>query len=86
MLDKVQAKSRVVTAADVTAAVINFDFHYTLPVHAVVTVQDTNGVVRAWDGAYTVSANRVTVDNTGATDWAATDVVIVAPVAVDPNG
>lgn len=86
MLDKLQAKSHVVTAADVTATTIDFDFHYTLPVHCLVQVQTTAGVIKAWDGAVTVSGNRVTVDNTGATDWAATDVVIVAPVASDPNG
>lgn len=86
MLNKVVAKSHVVTAADVTAGTIDFDFHYTLPVHCLVQVQTAAGVVKAWDGAVAVSGNRVTVDNTGAADWAATDVVIVMPVPTDPNG
>ncbi len=86
MLDKVVAKSRVISAADVVAGSVSFDFHYTLPVHAVVTVQDSTGAVKAWDGGYAISANKVTVDNAGAVDWAATDVVIAAPIARDPNG
>ena len=65
-----------VTAADVTATEILFQFDYLNPAYVLVSVYTAAGAVKAWDGAATISGNTVTVDNTGATDFAATDVVI----------
>lgn len=43
-------------------------------VHVRVTA---TGAKKQWDGAYTITGNRVTLDNSGSTDWAATDTVIL---------
>lgn len=63
-------------AADVTATEIVFQFDYVNPAYALVAVYTAAGAVKAWDGAATISGNTVTVDNTGAVDFADTDVVI----------
>lgn len=48
------------------------------PTFVRVTVQVTSSrAAKAWDGAYTISGNTVTVTNGGTTDWAATDTVTV---------
>ena len=45
-----------------------------------VHVRDTSGVVKAWNGAVVLDTvnNAVVLDNSGATDWVATDLVRVA--------
>lgn len=76
---KLNGKRHVVTAADVTAGTIDFDFSDELhAVDGVIVQVDTAGVRKAWDGAYTISGGVVTVGNTGTTDWAANDVISVA--------
>jgi riboflavin synthase alpha subunit len=70
-------QAHVVTAGDVTATEILFQFDYANVAYALVEVQTAAGAAKAWDGAITISGNTVTVDNTGATDFAATDVVFV---------
>lgn len=39
------------------------------PRAVIVNVRGTNGVALAWDGVTTISGNRVTLDNSGSTDW-----------------
>lgn len=69
--------SRVPTATEVTLGNLHAVFPFTVT-HAVVRVHTTaTGVVEAWDGAVTVSGQRVTVDNSGTTDWAATSTVTI---------
>lgn len=75
-------QAHVATAADVTATEINFQFDYANPAYAIVLVRTAAGAVKAWDGAITIAGNVVTVDNTGAVDFAATDVVICRIVPV----
>lgn len=79
VVSKVKGMSHVATAADVTAGTIAFYFGDFAPVveDAVVQVKTAAGALKAWDGAFTVSGGTVTVDNTGVTDWAATDIVSV---------
>lgn len=63
-------------AADVTRGYLKFKFPFA-PTWARVSVQTAAGVAKAWDGAYAISSSTVKVDNSGTTDWAATDVVVV---------
>lgn len=73
----VQQVQRVPQSEEVTAGSMVFVFPFTVrTAFAVVRVTST-GVVKAWDGATTVSGNTVTLDNSGTTDWAATDTVLV---------
>lgn len=69
--------SRVPNATEVALGNMHFQFGFApSAVMAFVRVTST-GVVKAWDGATAVSGNRVTLDNSGSTDWAATDTVLV---------
>lgn len=78
MVKKVKGMSHTVDAADVSAGSIVFEFgDFMNNGNAVVQVLTTAGVVKAWDGAVVVAGGTVTVDNTGTTDWAATDVINV---------
>lgn len=54
---------------------IPLDFTPTSVFVAVITTAD--GLAKAWVGARLITTNLVTLDNTGATDWAATDDVYV---------
>lgn len=69
--------SVVPSAAQVTAGSIVLIYPYT-PVVEEITVRVTaTAAVKAWDGAATVSGNKLTIDNAGAVDWAATDTIRV---------
>jgi len=80
MSNKGKFKKHVVIAGDVTAGTIDFHFgdSVTQMIGAIVQVETSAGVVKAWDGAKAISGPKLTIDNTGATDWAATDVISVA--------
>jgi hypothetical protein len=71
-----QLFSRAAVAGEVTAGVMHFVFPFQVT-SAIAHVRTAAGIPVAHVGACTVSGNRVTVDNTGATDFAATDVVSV---------
>ena len=73
---KVRAISYTVTADDVTATTIAFVCPYGVDAFEV-AVKDAAGAAVAWDGAATLAGNTITVDNTGGTDWAATNVITV---------
>lgn len=71
-----RAAQRLPNAQEVTIGNMHFVFPFT--VNAVlVQVRSSTGAAKAWDGLTTVSGQRVTLDNSGATDWAATDTVVV---------
>ena len=75
---RVSIQRRVPTAVEVALGTMHFLFPFAstaATVRANVIVTATPGVAKAWDGAITVTGNRVTLDNTGSTDWAATDTV-----------
>lgn len=71
---------RVPTATEVALDQLHavFDFE---PAAVFVSVRVTaTGAVKAFDGAVTVTGTRVTVVNSGATDWATTDTVTILAV------
>lgn len=74
----VSVQQRVPNAQEVALGNMHFVFPFT-PTSVIVRVVTTAtpGVAKAWDGGATVTGNRVTLDNGGATDWAATDTVQV---------
>ena len=73
---KAKVTKRTAIAAEVTSGVIAFAFDFA-PSHAMVQVTSSAGVVKLYNGAITIAGNNVYVDNTGSTDFAATDVVTV---------
>jgi hypothetical protein len=69
--------ARVPTATEVALGNLHFRFSFAVAAALVAVRVTSTGVVKAWDGAMTISGNRVTLDNAGSTDWAATDTVTV---------
>lgn len=75
---RISIQKRVPLTQEVTLGNMHFHFDFAPTVLAArVAPTATPGVAKAWDGAVTVSGNRVTLDNSGATDWAATDTVVL---------
>jgi len=75
---KTRGLTHTVTAADVTAGSVVFPVGDSFQAKgAVVQVTTSAGVPKAWDGARTITPEKVTVDNTGTTDFAAGDVISV---------
>jgi hypothetical protein len=73
---RVSVQRRVPNATEVALGNMHFVFDFApVSVSARVVTTATPGVVKAWDGAVTITGNRATLDNTGATDFAATDTV-----------
>jgi hypothetical protein len=68
--------SRVVIAAEVTAGAAYFSFPF-VPTVVDCRVFTSVFALKAHDGAKTVSGNTVIVDNTGATDFAAGDTILL---------
>lgn len=69
---------RAPNAQEVALGVMHFCFDFApilKDIRAVVTA--TPGVAVDWDGAVTISGNRLTIDNTGSTDWATTSTIIL---------
>lgn len=74
---QVHVEKIVPTAAEVTAGKIVKVFPFVpIVVDCLVRVTAT-AAAKAWDGAATVSGNAVIIDNAGATDWAATDTIML---------
>lgn len=67
---------RVPNATEVALGTMHFVFDFTPVLDSVrVVVTATPGIALAWDGAVTISGNRLTIDNTGTVDWAATHTI-----------
>lgn len=67
----------VPTAVEVLTGNLHVVFPFT-PAAVLIDVRVTStGARKAWDGGYTITAGRVTLDNSGSTDWAATDTVTI---------
>ncbi|NOQ30238.1 MAG: hypothetical protein GQ570_03850 [Helicobacteraceae bacterium] len=75
LMSKAKGVTHVVTAADVTATEVVFRAQDMKPNGYMVVVRDAAGAAKAWDGAVTIADGLITVDNSGATDFAATDVI-----------
>lgn len=76
-LKKVLRVSRVPTAVEVAVGKMYFPIDFTPSVVIVQVRVTATGVPVAWVGAKILAANLITIDNSGATDWAATDTVDV---------
>lgn len=76
-MGKVHSFHHVVDAGDVSAGTISFGSDMLAPLGAIVALRDAAGALKAWDGAVVVANGLVTIDNTGAVDFADTDVVDV---------
>lgn len=75
---KFSVQTRVPTATEVALDQLHVVFDFTPSfVQAFVAPTATPGAYTAWDGAITISGGRVTLDNSGAVDWATTDNVVV---------
>lgn len=67
--------THTVTAADVTAGTITLRGYDVAVRGGIVQVRTSAGALKAWDGAITPVEGGVSVDNSGAVDWAAGDVI-----------
>jgi hypothetical protein len=76
------AVTRVPTAGEVTAGIMDFAFPFPVKTARVTIVTTTTGAKLAWDGATSYSADfrRVSIDNSGAVDWATTHTVLLEVV------
>lgn len=79
-IKKQQAFSRVPTAAEVVHGNMHFMCTFTPTKVFTEVVVTSSGVPKVWLGGVTITGNRVTLDNAGATDWAATDTVRVLAI------
>ena len=74
----VAPQTLLVQRAAIATEVTEGNAYFFLPfpvVSAMAFVRTAAGVSKAWDGAVSFTANRVKLDNAGATDWAAGDVL-----------
>ena len=67
---------RAPNATEVAIGNLHFVFPFAVGA-AMAQVRSSTGASKAWDGVLTITGSRVTLDNAGATDWAATDTVVV---------
>lgn len=68
--------SRTPTAAEVALGKMHFPLLF-VPRAYTASVRTSAGAAKAWDGVLSYSAGLLTLDNSGSTDWTATDVVTV---------
>ncbi len=66
--------NRAATSAEVTSGFMSFGFGADVA-SAIVQIRTAAGVVKAWDGAITLSGRAVRLSNAGSVDWANTDIV-----------
>ena len=71
-----RAAQRSPNAQEVAIGNMHFMFPFAVNA-ALIQIRTSTGASKAWDGVTTISGARVSLDNAGATDWAATDVVAV---------
>lgn len=67
---------RAATAIEVALGFMTFPLAFA-PTAVLVTVSTAAGVTKTFDGVTAISGSRVRVDNSGSSDWAATDVITV---------
>lgn len=69
--------TRTVEAEDVTAAGMQFDTGLSSPRFAEAHVRTAAGATIAWDGLLTIDGREVRMDNSGAVDFAAGNVIVL---------
>lgn len=69
--------TRVPKALEVTDGNIYFAFPFAPTWARVMVITTSTGVAKVWDGARTITGHVVKLDNSGSTDWAATDTIVV---------
>lgn len=67
--------SRSPNAQEVTDGNMYFAFPFP-PTMARIAIRTSAGVIKTWDGVLSITGDVVKLDNSGSTDWAATDTVI----------
>lgn len=65
------------TTQEVALGNIHFPLDFPPKYFHIDVITTSTGVKKAWDGATLIDGNRLTIDNTGSTDWAATDDIYV---------
>ncbi len=80
-LRKVSTQQRVPLATEVTLGTMRLAYGFTPTIVEVrVCPSATPGLDKLWDGAIVIAGGIVTIDNSGTTDWAATDTVTVTAI------
>ena len=75
-IGKCHGARHTASAADVAAGNVKFNADFSAPLGAIVVVRSAAGALKAWDGAIIIgTSGRVTVDNSGAVDFADTDTI-----------
>jgi hypothetical protein len=69
-------QARAANAQEVALGTAHFWFPFTVAA-VQAQIRTSAGVAKTWDGAVTINGQRVTLDNAGASDWAAGDVLTV---------
>ncbi len=69
-------QQRAANAQEVAIGSAHFWFPFTVAA-CQASVRTSAGVAKTWDGAVAISGQRVTMDNAGASDWAAGDILVV---------
>lgn len=69
--------SRVPTTQEVALGNLHIALPFTPSYVSVLVTVTASGIPKAWDGVATIESGRVELDNSGSTDWAATDTVTV---------
>ncbi len=80
-LQTLVAQSRVPNANEIALANMHFMFDFVPIVIAIQVRVTATGIVKAWNGGFTITGSRVTLDNDGATDFAVTDTVTLVVAA-----
>lgn len=72
----VNFRQRTVTATDVALGFARFVYSFT-PTKFMIQIRSSAGALKTWDGAAIISGNRIDVDITGSSDWAAGDTISI---------
>lgn len=74
---KIVSVERVPTAVEVALTQMHFDFDFAPTVISIMMRVTATNALRAFDGDFSVSGNRVTVNQDGSVDFAATDTIVL---------
>lgn len=72
--------SRVPNAQEVAIGNLHVPLSFTPSVVIIQVRVTSGGSVKAWNGAYTIGTNLLTLDNSSSTDWATTDTISILAI------